>query len=129
MDHTVVIGSVTAPYGTKVAFRGDVDPAIRPFLAARVVGDDLSGQSFPNGDFVVSKARIAGDFEMMPEPLEQRLEDLEDMVLKIGVSRGSNLEREYTELLAQRHTLRRPTWGAFRTAPPGASAATDRRGG
>lgn len=73
IDHTVIVGSVTAPRGSNVHFtdftpysREDgsvgrqVPEALRPFLATKVTGKIFgSGSRLQNGDFTIPMTRVA----------------------------------------------------------------------
>lgn len=73
VDHTLVVGSVTAPKGIEVGFRDVIPAHLRPFLASKVVGTYIAeGMELVNGDFHIAISNVAsghsGSIRRVPPP-------------------------------------------------------------
>jgi hypothetical protein len=69
MDHSVVVGRVTNPFGNQVLFRDALPKHLTPFLATQVVGRQYDGMSMKNGDFICSMSDLgAGDILRVAPP-------------------------------------------------------------
>lgn len=70
VDHTIVVGSATAPKGYAVHFRDTIPDTLKPFLATKVAGLEFeSGTSLKNGDFRCKVANVhKGIIDRVPPP-------------------------------------------------------------
>ncbi len=59
VDHTVIVGSVTAPSGHPVRFQDEIPASHRPFFAPKVAGSILEKLQLQNGDFTISLRNVA----------------------------------------------------------------------
>ena len=60
VDHTIAVGSVSAPNGYDVRFDNEVPAALRPFLATKISGHEFNeGTILQNGDFSIPLKHVA----------------------------------------------------------------------
>lgn len=60
VDHTIAVGSVSAPNGHNVRFQDEVPADLRPFLATKITGHEFpEGTKLQNGDFSIPMKHVA----------------------------------------------------------------------